>query len=337
MTVDSRVFKLRNDNTIHDMKITEDENQIIIENSHLVMPQFYYVKKGNDFILSTNMKLKEGGRFVFNPPIFIKHSQWGPYTKYAGENRKIWKMIDNDEIPFHYPVPYKIINNYKKITLKRNGDISVEKNDVSRLYSVPIEESFPLIKQWSEKWEDTVADYCRQNKFIPTLTGGCDTRILTYFWRRHNIKQFRLRSVKQDGKNNVEKGRIEIDIAAKVIKKMGLSLERLEEPPKGFITMSGVYTDSTQYQKLLNNKNFVTNVMNRCNTAWYALHPFTDDNYLMIKPRKILEIRCLFLLLFCPDLLDIEMISASGDGVYDMSFFKDVYEDCKELICKMKK
>ena len=311
---------------IFDIKVGQSAEKIVIKNSHMVCPLFYLAKIEGGYILSTDHKLKENGRNVFSPVLNIKHSMWGVEENFQ-------KML-NSEKP---ELPYKIIDNWSEICISKNGELTVKENDLSKLYSVDIEDSYPLIKVWAEKYQDIVSDLCRQKKFIPTLTGGCDTRILTHFWRKFNLENYRLRAVKKDGKNNIEKGKIEISIAEKVIKKLGMNLERLEEPPAGTFSMCGTYTEATQKQILLNDRQFVRNVINRCDFEWYQVQPFVDDLYLMIKPHRIFEMRVLFMLLFCPDLLDIEIISEAGQGVYSFDYFKDVVDDMRRLIWKWKK
>lgn len=311
---------------IFDIKIENTAGKIVIKNRHIVCPLFYFTKVESGYILSTDHKLKESGKDAFSPVLNIKHSMWG-----AKENFQ--KML-NSEKP---ELPYKVIDNWSEICLSKNRELTVKNNDLSKLYSVDIEDSYPLIKAWAEKYSDIVSDLCRQKKFIPTLTGGCDTRILTYFWRNFNFENYRLRAVKKDGKNNVEKGKIEINIAEKVIKRLGMNLERLEEPPAETFSMCGTYTEATQKQILLNDKQFVRNVINTCDFEWYQVQPFVDDLYLMIKPHRIFEMRVLFMLLFCPDLLDIEIISEAGQGIYTFDYFKDVVDDMRRLIWKWKK
>lgn len=327
ITINSSDFLICNDGKdIFDIDIYRTDRAITIKNTHLVCPQFYFIKNKDGFILSTEHKLKINGKKIFEPVLNIKHSMWGVEENFQ-------KML-NSEKP---ELPYKIIDNWSEICISKNGELTVKENDLSKLYSVDIEDSYPLIKVWAEKYQDIVSDLCRQKKFIPTLTGGCDTRILTYFWRNFNLENYRLRAVKKDGKNNVEKGKTEISIAEKVIKKFGMNLGRLEEPPAGTFSMCGTYTEATQKQILLNDRQFVRNVINRCDFEWYQVQPFVDDLYLMIKPHRIFEMRVLFMLLFCPDLLDIEIISEAGQGIYSFDYFKDMVDDMRRLIWKWKK
>ena len=327
ITINSSDFLIHNDNKdIFDIDIYKSDRAITIKNTHLVCPQFYFIKNKDGFILSTEHKLKINGKKIFEPVLNIKHSMWGIDDKFT-------KMLNATEPE----LPYKIIDNWSEICISKNGELTIKENDLSKLYSVDIGDSYPLIKVWAEKYSDIISDLCKKRKFIPTLTGGCDTRILTYFWRKFNLENYRLRAVKKDGKYNIEKGKIEINIAEKVIKRLGMNLERLEEPPVGTFSMCGTYTEATQKQILLNDRQFVRNVINRCDFEWYQVQPFVDDLYLMIKPHRIFEMRVLFMLLFCPDLLDIEIISEAGQGIYSFDYFKDVVDDMRRLIWRWKK
>lgn len=334
--IGSGAFRVyRSEGYVSDIEAEETEDGVVIRNRHLVMPQLFYRRDADgNFILSTDHKHKNEifpskgfMRSVFRPFIDIKHSMWGVEGNYR-------KMLGAREPE----LPYKVISSWSEVRLSRSGDIEVRPNDMSRLYSVPVEDSYPLIREWEEKYMDTVADLCRRDAFIPTLTGGCDTRILTHFWRRHNLKYYRLRAVKKDGKNNVRKGLLEMMIAGKVLSRMGKDMERLEEPPRGMATMCGTWTESTQHAELLNDRSFITDVVNRCNFEWYQYQPFADDLYLMIRPEKLFQMRVLFMLLFCPDLLDIEIISEAGDGVYVFKEkFKDIIDECRGLVWKWTK
>ncbi len=328
ITITSDNFTVQNDNKeIYDLEFIENKNEIVINNSHFVCPQFYFQKTKDGFILSTEHKLKLNGKNVFSPVLDIKHSMWGVNGKYQ-------KMLNAKEPE----LPYKVITNYSQIKITKNGELTIKKNDYSRLYSVNIEDSRDLISHWKNKYEKIIYSLYFKNKFIPTLTGGCDTRILTHFWRDFKIDKYRLRAVKKDGKNNIQKGQIEVDISKQVLKKLGKDAERLEEPPAGIFSMCGTYTESTQYDELLNDKHFVTDVINKCNFEWYQVQPFTDDFYLMIKPNRKYEIRVLFMLLFCPDLLDIDLISDAGRGIYNFNNeFRNLISDCKTLINRWKR
>lgn len=325
----------RSEGFVSDIETEETDGGVVIRNRHLVMPQFFYKRDADGkFMLSTDRKHRdimfqpEGfARSVFRPVLDIKHSMWGVNGSYR-------KMLGAEEPE----LPYKVINNWSEIRLSRSGDIEARPNDMSRLYSVPIEDSYPLIREWEEKYMDTVADLCRRGAFIPTLTGGCDTRILTHFWRRHSLKYYRLRAVKKDGKNNVEKGLQEMMIAGKVLAEMGKDMERLEEPPRGMVSMCGTYTEATQYPELLNDRRFIADVVNKCDFEWPQLQPFTDDLYLMIRPEKLFQMRVVFMLLFCPDLLDIELVSDSREGVYTFNEkFSGIIGECRELVWKWTK
>lgn len=258
-------FIIEKDKKSWDLDISQDQQGLTIKNSHFVCPPFFIKDTDGYTIISTNHKLKLNDEFVFSPDLNISHQMWSV-------NNKSIKMLNAPEKPFD--LPYDMITNYSEIRILKGKNVKIIKkeNDLSKVYSVPLEDSKDLIKQWSEKYLDIVSDLCKQDKFIPTLTGGCDTRILTYFWRKHNIKNYRLRAVKQDGKNNIKKGEIEIDIAQKILKKLGMNCERLEELPQGASTMSGRYTENNREPLTHNNVLFVKNIINKC-CRGFLLYP----------------------------------------------------------------
>ena len=74
ITIKSSDFLIHNDcKEIYNIDISRSDNEIVIKNSHLVCPQFYFKKKGNNFILSTDFKIKEI-RTVFDPILNIKRN-----------------------------------------------------------------------------------------------------------------------------------------------------------------------------------------------------------------------------------------------------------------------
>lgn len=325
----SKNFNIYNSgNGIYDLDILQDELGVTIKNSHFVCPPFFVKRLKGFTILTTNPNLKINNNLIFNPSINIKHKTW------LIEDKSIDMLSATDTA---FDLPYDIITNYSEIKILKNlnGKIIKKDNDLSKVYNVPLEESKDLIRQWAEKYLDLTSDLCKLGTFIPTITGGCDTRVLTYFWRKHNLDKYHLHAVKKSGNDTVENGKIEIGISQKVLNRLGMNCERLEEIPFGEITLNGVYTETNCKSALHNNVLFIKNVINRCiSTHSKHICPFVDDLYLMIKSNELYDLRVLFMLIFCPDLLDIELKSSSNKGIYTFNYFKDTIVKMEELLNK---
>lgn len=340
MIITNRNFNLiyEENDLLHDFSYIKNGDEILLKNENIVMSQFYFYKLGNDFIFTNNLK-KILDKYPVLPSIVKNHGfinitskkdkDFQSFSKNNIVKRALYQDLGN--------LPYKIINNWKSIKIKNNGELKIKKFNFDKLYSIPIKDSYNLIKLWREKYLDLVNDWCKKEKFMPILTGGCDTRILSYFWRNHKELEYYHLKEKKSGDQNPLKGKREIEISQQVLKSLNLNLKRTETREKGMVVIDGQYTESTQYYYVLNNKKFVTDTINRCNESIKRnILPFCDNYYLMIKPEKILQLRVLFMLLFCPDLLNIPLWSDSNYPEYNFSNFGNLIDECKELIKKWK-
>lgn len=321
LTISSDNFYVKeNHKNFYELGYIEEKDKITILNTHFCMPQFYFKKDKNGWILTT--------KNISN--IKLSHEDWII-------DGIAYRMLNCDQSKLK--LNCQIINNYSKIEIYKNGEIKITPFDFSKLYSVPIEKSIKNIQGWYSNIANIVDKFYEEGKFIPTLTGGCDTRILTYFWRDKDIKQYLCHGVKRDGTNNIENGAREIKIAKSIINKFGKNMERLEDLPSGCITFSGTWTDNVKFSWMLDDKRFIMDVVNRC-FSFNSICPFLDDNYLMIKSNTSQELRCLFLMIFCPDLLDFNFPFVSGSNKPTYRFYEkfndelNIFNSCKDYLKK---
>lgn len=340
MIITNKNFNLifEENDLLHDFSYKNNCNEITLENENMVMPQFYFYKLGNNFIFTNNLN-KILDKYPGLPNIIKNHG----FINIANEKNRDFQNFSKNHIVKRAlyqdldKLPYKVINNWKGIKIKKTGELKVRNFNFDKLYSVPIEDSYNLIKLWREKYLDLINDWCKKKKFMPILTGGCDTRILSYFWRNHKELEFYYLREKKSGDQNALKGKREIELSKQILKSLNLNLRRTEARGKDIIVIDGQYTEPTQYYYLLNNKKFITDTINRCNGSIKRnILPFCDNYYLMIKPEKILQLRVLFMLLFCPDLLNIPLWSDSNYPEYNFSDFGNLIYECKELIKRWK-
>lgn len=294
------------------LEFEETKNNYIISNEHYFSPQLYYKKTNRGFIFTNRCDLMD---------LKIGHNFW----VINGEQYDTLNLNEED-----LQLPFQTINNYSKIVLSKGGKLDICPTNFEGLFSIPIIDAKNLIIEWRDKYLNLVDSLCKKGKFIPTLTGGVDTRVLTYFWRNQkNFDSYYLKAIKNDGKNDVEKGQQEIEISKKILDRFGFDLKRTENK-FGKDTLTGKWTDVYRF-KFCNDKLFLKNVVNKCEHSYGEFYPFIDDIYLKIKTN--VNMRCLLLMLFCEDLLDIEILSKKKEGMVKFhDKYKDLIESCNRII-----
>ena len=232
------------------------------------------------------------------------------------------------------------ITNWKRVSIKQDGSIAVIKNDVP--FTVPLvsQEGVDVFLEWVEKYLRIVHSAIAEQNFIPDLTGGLDTRILSWFWRDEvdKLSYYHLCLVKPDGKDNVERGSAESEIAAKVLEKIGASLERVEKV-ENKVGFKGIFTENARHYASLNDPNFLYDFVGLHMSdkgIFYSMNsvcPFVDNLYLSLFHPAIYYMRTLLALLFCPDLLSIELYGFSDKPSYFLeSKFSYLIPDINKFI-----
>ena len=134
------------------------------------------------------------------------------------------------------------ITHWQTVIINKQGNVRTILPK-KKVYTIPLnsKRGVKYLLRWLKKYLLIAKRLIKENKFIPTLTGGLDTRILTWFWRDlyHGDKYY-LRAVKNDGKNNVAKGQVEIEFATQVLNKLGKQLTRIEINQR-WISFSGFF------------------------------------------------------------------------------------------------
>ena len=205
---------------------------------------------------------------------------------------------------------YKHINfieNWSKVVVHKDG--TFEKEDYPlKPYSVELKDAYDLVHKLLIKYKLGVQSLINENKFIPTLTGGVDTRCLSALWKDKGIDTFYTREVKQDGKNNVDLGLADYKCALEVANR--LNIFKHINDKSGYVTMSGMYTEATRgmYKMDVNDERFIYKFIQHQVRKNTTLLPFADDLFLQIKQPKQNVFRCVLSLLLCPDLMDLDYI-----------------------------
>ena len=241
--------------------------------------------------------------------------------------------------------------NVEKITQWRQVKISAEGVvKVTKLpkppYTVPLtsQRGIKILLKWLKKYLVITQKLIQRNQLIPCLTGGLDTRTLTWFWRdKYRGKEYYLIGVKPDGTNDPVKGQTEIKYAEAVLQRLGLPLKRVETVPEYCVNLSGMFTEHGCFAAQFNNPaflyDFVAYHFSRSEDEMfyssYNLWPFVDNLYLSLQHPKTYYMRTLLAELLCPDLLDIDLLSYYDRPSYSFKReFADLIVEVEQFIEK---
>lgn len=78
-----------------------------------------------------------------------------------------------------------IYTNWRRIVVDedKNAVVEVEYINENELFKYDLKTNFDILKEWAKKYYSLVNESINNKKFIPVITGGCDTRIMSVFWR----------------------------------------------------------------------------------------------------------------------------------------------------------
>lgn len=236
----------------------------------------------------------------------------------------------------------QFIENWSKVIIHPDG--SFEKTDYPlKPYSTPLKESYYLVHNLLIKYKKIIENLLKLGQFIPTITGGVDTRCLTALYRdkikEYNINTFYIKEIKNDGKNREGLSQADLDSAIKVANYLGIK-NHTEDKSKKF-TVSGMYTEANRgmYNMNINDVRFIYKFIQHQIRGVWMVYPFADDLFLQIEQPNKDVFRCLLALLLCPDLLGIELIGTqetfekhNKQPYYFFDEYRKAIEEAQEII-----
>jgi len=294
--------------------IYKENNFVILESPNILKPSVYYFKQGNYFALSNSVVR------------LIHHIESKGFTPIIdSELLKNWFKIygkDNGDGTSRVTtsVSLKIIEPFENIKIIRNwtrikvneSSISIEEVDVSKYLAVPIKDSFEILNKWISKYKN----YLSKNRYMPTLTAGIDSRILTYFWRDdESIKTVRCKKQKSYTHHYYDGY-----LATYVLNKLKRDDIKLIEK-KNAPLLSGYGTEVYRCHNKYSTEqriNKFTNHLNCYSAIFYTSHtyPFLDDLFIRIAPEEKDLLHTCLLLWLAPDLLDIPFHTIEDMPIY---------------------
>lgn len=285
-----------------------ENNQIIFEANYLACPCIYYVKQDNLFA------------FSFDPDSVVNFAKENN-IELKDDYSNMYLINDNvrshikSSIKKRYKYNLNYIEGWKKVVLNCNGEFEIVKNDFIP-FTKDIKNNFNDFKNFLDKYKRYIDKLIDKDLFMPTLTGGLDTRYFTGLYRDrvNELPGYFCTSVKQDGKNNYNQGQLELRLAEQVAKKIGLKNERFEDLGK-YNTITGMFNENANEYKNPNDVEYVYKILQHGydNTHQYInkLTPFLDDDYLQFKQDGEM-VRCLLSIYLADDLLLIPFISGTA-------------------------
>lgn len=290
-----------------------------------------YKKEGNDLVFSANFiccpcvyyyKTVDDWCYSFDPDLVANYFKSkgvlipDDYSNFEQVNKNLREHI-KPSIKKHYKYKLEYIEGWKQIFLHQDGNFEVIKNDFVP-FQLDYKNHFEEFKNLLIKYKNIVNKYIDEKLFLPTITGGVDTRGLIWFYRNRisELDGYFLTSVKQDGRNHVEQGQLEMKLAEQVVKKIGLKnnrINKLEDCDKPYVTLSGFFNENAD---LYDNPADIDYIYKVVQHAWDSSHQFInkltifiDDDFLKFKPNSNFK---WIVLIMNKDLLLIPIVSGTS-------------------------
>ena len=290
---------------------------IVFEADFVSCPCIYYVKKDNLFAFSFDCDSVV--KFALDNGIELTDT----YDNLNQIDDNIRAHIKTSVLKnYKYNVNY--IENWKSVTLTSDGEFEVVENTFEP-FTISVREKPECLQEFINTYREYVNKLIDDKLFIPSITGGLDTRFLTGLFRgrEQDIDKYYLKSVKPDGKSNVEKGKMEVKIAEMVISKLGIKGERVEKLD-GCYTLSGMFNENCNEYKNPNDPEYIYKIIQHSysnkNNYGNKILPFISDEYLQFKQDGEF-MRVLLTLILRPELIFIPLVS----GTYVFNLFPKGY------------
>lgn len=304
-------------------KIEKVEDKIIFTTNYVSCSRIAFSKYDNNFIFDLGNTAIKNFIETYFPEDTQKTVDEAPYCRFKQSVRKDYEL---NHVEF--------IENWSKVIINSDGSFIKEDYSVN-LYSVELKDAYDLIYELLLKYKKAAIELITDNAFVPTITGGLDTRCLSSLWRYENDlpRSFYVREVKNDGKNHVELGQADYECALLVTERLHIKSHQPYIFPNQ-ISISGMYTEAARgmYGMSINNPDFVYKFIQHQIKSEFLLYPFADDLFLQIKHPDKNVCRVLLALILCPDLLDIPLIGTQK--MFEQNDYKpyNFYEYYKEYI-----
>ena len=289
--------------------VNKENNKVIIKFINTYSTNFFYYKYGNRYWLSFDEQTLAD--------YLIKHNL-------------IKGIIDDRYIESNKITIIKFYNKYPEITCEDKffSTLELYKDHFnvnycfSKMLYIPIRECGTIVQNWINKYKTYIGSLDPED-LIMEISGGIDTRTLTYFWRNTGKKYYIYT------KNDPN----ELPEALEVIKKLPCKeyTSEKESPIKdNKIILSGMcnisvnhFTDLYDFRNYIGNRR-ITRIVN-------DLVPYYDKEYLQIKGDYVTQLKTTINYLLCkPDNLHLLPYKTFRKELF--TFDEKTIEKCEEII-----
>ena len=314
-------------------------NYIEFYTTFICCPCIYYVKKDDLFAYS------------FDPDLVIEFAKENnieltdTYDNLKYINSNVKSHIKTSVLK-RYKYNLNYIEGWKKVQLFSDGTFLVEDYNLKPFTKSIIKNRKDLVKFFN-KYQDIVNYEIDNKTFLPTLTGGLDSRAFIGYYKNRvsELEGYFQTPVKQDGKNNVAHGALEVKLANRICNAIGLKDNMITDLGE-YNTISGFFNENAEEYDDPNDFEYITKVIQH---GWDNSHqyrnkitPYMDDDYLMFKQEGE-RYRIMFLLYMVPELINYPFISGVSlfnkypegfcftEGPINKQYIKKGYEDVLKI------
>lgn len=297
--------------TWRDYGFKREGGVIKFETNFVACPCIYYHRVGNIWAFS----------FDVNNVVNYMQSQGvtidSTYKMAKSINNNVRQHIKKSVLE-RYKYNVQVIEKWKSVILKEDGTFQVKENDF-KPFSLDIYSHLYELKEFLLKYKKYINQLTDDAIFVPSITGGLDTRYLLGLCREkvNELPGYYIKTIKPDGKKDIKKGEAEAQIAAIVAKKFGIKdtiISDLRSDGRVFYTMTGMFNENANTYDNPNDPQYIYKVIQHgwANNNHYSnIMPFTDELYLRFAQNNEF-MRILLALLLTPDLIYVPLISGTS-------------------------
>ena len=314
------------------LKIKRETNYILISFKQTYATAFYsYFDKSNNLYTSLNEeKLYEYIKTNNLEPSIDKCEKYKEWENKKLTNKQNWSIQQLCTNKYTHITSTKKLYKYIKVYIDNFHVEYYTTDEIDKMLEpVCLEEAKDIFMTWLNKYQKCIDDIAvnKKEKLIVELSGGYDTRALTYFWYGNKY-------LKNDYYVYTKNDETELPIVRELFEVLNIPKENILYSKKGVngITLSGVgnpYNESTTYDMMDIHINFAC--------YWTSKHmikdivPFLDKDYMKIQQKYTCELKNFLNVLLCENLCGVLYRTNANVKRYITEY---EIRKCKEVIKK---